>query len=139
MQISTIPIAARFLRPEFLGLLVSGLVFGCAPELEPTPSAILGHWSTEATRYRDRSLEIRPDAILFGTGPYSAPRLHILIGVESQPSSDPWNVCRLSYREDDGTVGQLEISYRDQPRPQIRFANRQEIWIRGCLHFKHAS
>jgi len=129
---STIPKATRLRgrRATFL-LITLWLMGGCEAPPSPPPPQILGDWVSEAPRYRDRTFEIRDDAVVFGTGKWSGSRLHILIGVEEQPSVQSWNVYTIQYREYDGSIGALEIHHRSTPKQMLRFANRQEIWIRN--------
>ena len=121
-------------RGGFLRILIlCGLTLctACEQESAPTPNEILGVWRTDAPRHVDRTFEIRDDAIVFGTGKFSAPRLHVLLRVESKPDLAGWKVCTLFYREYDGTIAELDLEYQAQPSPKLRFPNREEFWVRS--------
>jgi hypothetical protein len=126
---------ARFTAPtrsicRVLGLLALAFLVGCGPEPTDLPPEILGDWTTDAPSYRNRHFEIRTNAIVFGTGEFSADLRHSLVGSETKPGSDGWTDCVLRYREPDGGVSDLGISYRTRPREELRFAHRKEVWTR---------
>lgn len=68
--------------------------------------------------------------MIFGTGKFSGPRLFALIRVEPRPGHAGWKACRLFYREDDGTIGEIALRYKTEPRPMLRFPARAEFWFR---------
>ena len=110
-------------------LLATG---GCGQGLEPPDDQLLGVWTTDAARYQGRFFEVRPDAIVFGTGAYSPARLHRLIGVAPAPSkASDGQGFRLRYREDDGALVDVEVFVRSGVQAQLRFANREEVWRRA--------
>lgn len=124
------PITARARHGVFLAVMIC-LICACEDPPSPPPEQILGGWVTDAPSHRDRTFEIRDDAVVFGTGKWSSSRLHILIGVEERPSVQNWDVYTIRYREYDGSIGALEVHYRSTPKNMLRFANRQEIWTRS--------
>jgi len=111
-------------------VLVLVCTLACEEPLEKPSGEIVGAWRTDAPSHRDRTFEIREDALVFGTGRYAPRRLHILIGVERRPPAAHWDVYRIRYREYDGTTGEIEIHHRSGARPELRFANRPEVWTR---------
>jgi hypothetical protein len=111
-----------------LGLVLLLSLVGCATEPSDPPTEILGFWATDAPRYRGRYFEIRDDAIVFGTGEFSAAHRHSLVGVETKSRPDGWSDCQIRYREPDGAVGEVDLSYRITPRKELQFAHRNEIW-----------
>jgi len=113
-------------------LLAALLLVACAPEPSKPPSEIVGTWVTDAPRYEGRHFEVRDDAIVFGTGRFSASLRHSLVSVETEPEPGPdgWIPCVLHYREPDGAVSDLVLSYRVKPRLQLRFEHRKGIWTR---------
>lgn len=122
-----------------LGTLLLGLTLGCGEaELEPIPDEILGVWLTDAPSYQGRTFEIRKDMIQFGTGEYSAPAIHSVIGVERMESSDGSEIFAIHHRESDGTSSQTKVAYRPGNKPSMTaatqptlvFVNRKEVWKR---------
>lgn len=113
--------------PALVGL--SMVLLACSPPPLETPRALIGIWSTPAPRYAHRTFEVRPKAIIFRTGQYSAPNFHVLDRVESLPSNKPGlEAWRLYYREDDGAIAKLDLELRAKPKPTLQFANRIEVW-----------
>jgi len=129
MQTSAKPeLWLRFL--SVLAFVVMTLSTGCESGSKTPPAEIIGQWITDAPRHRDRIFEIRSDVVLFGTGKFSGPRLYSLIRVEPRPDHAGWKACRLFYREDDGSVGEIALRYKTEPTPMLRFASRDEFWFR---------
>lgn len=127
--------ASRLCGWCFLPLMfVVAVLASCASEPAPTPDEILGIWVTDAPRHQDRTFEIRDDAVIFGTGKFSAPRLYLLVGFEPRPEITGWQVCTLLYREYDGSIAELDLQYQMRPKPRLRFSNRKEFWIRAENH-----
>jgi hypothetical protein len=121
-----------------LAICSMSLLSGCAEEPMVLPEEIFGVWSTTELRYAHRTFEVRPKAIVFGTGEFSAPALHMLVRIELLPSNAPEaQQYRLHFRERDGSIGQLDASFRSQPEPSLHFANRPETWTR--VHSKKAA
>ena len=126
---------ALFLHPYLLRIAaVAALIFmaGCADEPQPTPSELIGIWRTAAPRHADRTLEVRADAVLFGRGKYSSPVRHSITSAipgKSNGKSDirSWVVM---YRESDGSISEVELLYQDKPLPTLKFANRDEVWMK---------
>jgi hypothetical protein len=114
-----------------LAAILMALLGSCESASTPPPVDILGVWMTDAPRHRDRSFEVREDAVVFGTGRFSAPQLYTLVRVEPRPDSVGWKVCRLFYRERDGTVSEIDLEYTAQPKPTLRFFDRKEVWFRS--------
>lgn len=120
----------RLLPRAFLAFVVITLSMSCGSGPTTPPAEILGRWVTDAPRHRDRIFEIRDDVVIFGTGKFSGPRLFTLIRVEPRPDQAGWKVCRLFCREDDGTVGEIALRYKTEPKPMLRFSDRAEFWFR---------
>lgn len=113
-------------RRGFLGLVALAAA-ACSPPPMDVPRELLGTWVTTDPRYQDRTLVLRPDAIVFGTGPLTTDR-HSLIGVEPLEPDEGWTSYRLSFRETDAEVSTLELAYRVAATPELRLRNRDEIW-----------
>ena len=121
-------------RLVLVALATIMLSMGCEQDEPISLSKLAGVWKTDARRYADRVFEIREDAIVFGTGEFGAPEYHAVVSVDVVPSpsggqaeSERW---RVEYREDDGAIGEIEMSYRSQPTPSLQFVNRSEVWTR---------
>jgi len=112
-------------------LFCLNMLTGCALEPDPVPQEILGIWRTDAPRHRDRTFEIRDDAVIFGTGKFSAPRLHVLVRVEHRDDVGDWQASMLFYREYDGSIAELELQYQTQPKLRLRFLHHAEFWYRS--------
>lgn len=52
----------------FLASCLAALAACSSRKTEPLPGDLIGVWTTDTPRYRDRYLELREDAIVFGTG-----------------------------------------------------------------------
>jgi hypothetical protein len=111
-----------------LGLMLLGaLVAACTPPDATVPTELLGKWMTDDSRYAGRTFELRSDAIVFGTGPYSTD-FHALVAVEPLEPSEGWTPYRFSIRESDAAIGEIEVAYRRGATPELRFRHRSEIW-----------
>ena len=91
------------------------------------PSQLLGRWVADAPQYADRVLDVRDDLIAFGTGPYSQD-FYSVVDVETLPVEDGWTTWRISVREDDSALSDLQLAYRDGSPKELRFRNHKEIW-----------
>ena len=109
-------------------LLVVAFLSGCEAESASTPDGILGIWVTDAPTHQDRTFEVREDAVIFGTGKFSAPRFYLVTRVELHPDSAQWKACTLFYREYDGSIAEMRLQYQTIPSPRLRFQNRDESW-----------
>ncbi|MEZ4334366.1 MAG: hypothetical protein R3F35_21650 [Myxococcota bacterium] len=110
-----------------LGLLLIAAGVACTPPDATVPSELIGRWVTDAPRYAGRTFELRADAIVFGTGPYST-EFHALVAIEPLEPSEGWTPYRLSIRESDAAVGEIEVAHRQGATPELRFRHRNEIW-----------
>ena len=90
-------------------------------------------WRSDHERYRDRTFEIREDAVLFGTGEFKAAAFHSIVGVEpiarnDEPGVKSW---RVIYRDADDGTDSMELVFREHPAPRLRFASREDWWRRA--------
>lgn len=109
-----------------LGLLLLAVACGAAPS--PLPDELLGSWETSQPGYAGRVFEIRKDRILFGTSALRS-SAHPLERIERRPDQADQRAYRLHFREHDGELAELELTYHPgPPQPWIRFARRKEIW-----------
>lgn len=99
----------------------------CSPPPTEVPTELIGTWVTSDPRFQDRTLVLRTDAIVFGTGPLTTDR-HSLVGVEALEPSEGWTPYRFSFRETDAEISTLELAYRVGSTPELRLRNRTEIW-----------
>ncbi len=70
----------------FLAVVAGRLFFRHSPDLKTAPPELVGTWTTDHPGYSDRYVELKPDAIIFGTGGTSFVRYEIL-GVDRDPST----------------------------------------------------
>ncbi|MBK7951601.1 MAG: hypothetical protein IPK00_23235 [Deltaproteobacteria bacterium] len=107
--------------------LLALLLTACSPPPMDMPKELLGTWVTDDPRYQERTLVLRPDAVVFGTGPLTTDR-HSLVAVEALEPNEGWTPYRFSFRESDAEVATLELAYRVGATPELRLRNRTEIW-----------
>lgn len=107
------------------------------------PADLLGIWVTDAQAYAGRSLEIKIDRLVFGTGAYSSD-VYLVHEVEPLESETPelaralkadgidpdagWTAYRIAIRESDAELARLEIAVRSGATPELRFRHRSETW-----------
>ena len=120
------------LRAGALALVVLFTAVSCGEPKMPVPDEIRGHWRSDHVRYRDRTFEIRENAVLFGTGEFSAAALHRIVTVEpvQRRGATDEQGWRLVYSDHDGGTDAMELVYRAEPAPGLRFANREDWWRR---------
>jgi hypothetical protein len=94
------------------------------------PDELVGVWTTTAPAYRDRTLEIKPDALVFHVGA-QAFRLHPVRRVvkEERGGSAEYTIYTVEY-EDGSEVATLAFQYVAAPRPAIWLQNRTVAWRR---------
>ena len=107
------------------------VVLGCSEPPQPVPEELLGVWRSTHERYLDRTFEIRPQALLFGTGEFRAASLHTILTAEEIESATNAGTrrWRLVYRDAADGTDSVEIVYREQPKRSLRFANREDWWF----------
>jgi hypothetical protein len=93
------------------------------------PDALVDVWRTRAPGYEDRSLEVRADSVVFGTGEH-ATAAHALAGVEVETEPDGLLRCALHYALHDGDTAELRLRLEPGPPATLRFENREELWHR---------
>lgn len=117
--------------PIYVGasLIVALVVLtACSKPPAEVPKALLGTWVTDAPTHADRVFIVRPDALVFGTGAYSAKDAYAIDAVEPLTPSDGWTPFRISIRELDTEITRIEVAHRRGATPELRFLNRPEIW-----------
>lgn len=112
-------------------LTAAAAVTGCAPEPLPLPPEIVGVWTTTEPRYAERSFELRPDWVIFGTGRNTL-TMHELARVEPGTASSrearEWTPYRIVYRAENGDEQTVDVLFRTRGGRALRFAHRDEIW-----------
>ena len=110
-----------------LALLVAG---ACGPPtLDQVPAHLVGRWQTDAPRYAERWLEVRPDSLSFGMGRVALD-VHAIERIEIEPEADEGAAYRLHYTEVEGFSDVLVLHYRGTPAPSLRLGARDEKWTR---------
>lgn len=105
------------------------LWLGCgvgAPS-DPLPTDLLGVWRTRAPAYRDRSFELRPEWVVFGTSKYTTD-LHPIEHVRVTPAGSTTRVV-IAYRTDDGAVLELPLEWTPGDPQRLRIGRRQDVWV----------
>lgn len=110
-----------------LGLVSLVALGACSEPPTEVPAELLGTWVTTAPSHANRVFVVRPDSIVFGTSAYTREN-YSLAGVEPMKPNDGWKPYRLTYRELDAEISDIEIAYRDGVTPELRFSNSSEIW-----------
>ena len=110
-----------------LAALVSIVLAGCAEQR--VPAALIDVWRTRTPGYEDRTLEVRPDSIVFGTGGMTTTGHH-LTKVEVAEGSHGRVACVLYYALHGEGTAQIQLLLDTGPPAVLRLANRKEIWER---------
>jgi hypothetical protein len=104
--------------------------FGCGPgEPVSLPDHLVGVWTTSDPRYRDRSLELTHDAVLFRLKHAVIDR-HPIEEVEERHGDADDRLYVLHYTETEGYDATLELRYRETPTPELSVGNRSIPWTR---------
>jgi hypothetical protein len=107
------------------------LGLGCGPRvLDAVPSHLVGRWKTDAPRYAERWLEIRPDALAFGMGRVPLD-VHPIERIEIEPEPGGGATFRLHYTEVEGFPDALVVHYRGTPVASLTLGAREERWTRA--------
>jgi hypothetical protein len=113
--------------PTTLPAVLLVLLAACAEQRVPTE--LIDVWRTQASGYEDRFLEVRADAVLFGTGKGTSTGYR-LDRVLVEPDGKGRVHCTLRYRLDEGGVAQLRLVLEPGPPSTLRIENREETWHR---------
>jgi hypothetical protein len=103
------------------------LLLACARQ--QVPAELIDVWRTRAPGYEDRFLEVRPEAILFGTGGGTSSGFY-LDRVEVEPDDGDRLRCTLHYRLPEGEVTQVQLAFEPGPPATLRVGNLDEAWHR---------
>jgi hypothetical protein len=93
------------------------------------PDALVDVWRTRAPDYQDRTLEVRPDSVVFGTGGHATTG-HPISEVEVEEAPDGRVGCILHYALHGGGTAQLRLLLDPGPPATLRLENRKETWHR---------
>jgi hypothetical protein len=106
-------------------LLVFLAALACARE--DVPPELIGRWTTDDSRYADRSLEITADRIIFGVGP-GGRISYFTQGVEREVDAEDGTLYRVYY----DLPGEAErtLDVRLQQPGELRIESRSQIWTR---------
>ena len=110
-----------------LAAIVCVALVACAEQR--VPDALVDVWRTRAPGYEDRTLEVRADSVVFGTGGHATTG-HALAGVEVEAAPDGRVRCVLHYALHAGGTAELRLLLTPGPPATLRFENRKEIWHR---------
>jgi hypothetical protein len=112
--------------------LILPIIAACEKPPAPMPDDLIGVWTTDASGYEKRKLEIRSNLVSFDTGRFSS-QFYLLDRVESLPSRDGKTTYRIYLHEEDGEISSMDLAYRDGQPPQIQFVNRRQVWVLSGL------
>lgn len=98
----------------------------------PPPPEIQGVWRSTSAAYAERSFEVRPDSVIFGTGKYTMD-IWPITGVTAEPSEVPAadTLYTVHYVGPDQETLAVRVHYAAGPPATLRFDNRREVWLRA--------
>jgi hypothetical protein len=108
-------------------VLASIALAACAEQR--VPDALIDVWRTSTPGYEDRTLEVRADSVVFGTGGETTTG-HPLTGVEVEVTRDGRLACTLHYALHGEGAAELRLMLDPRPPATLRLANRKEVWQR---------
>ena len=112
-------------RVSMAALAAAFVIAGC--RAEPVPSELIHVWRTRAPAYHDRHLEVRKDALVFGTGDYTS-EIYPIDGIESEPAAGGGTRYTIRYRADDGARLELKVTYLRGMRNALRIEHIDHDW-----------
>ena len=117
-------------RRAWVALALLTTIFGCqAPTEKTVPDVLLGVWKTSEPKYADRFLELKKDAIIFGTGGDTFDHYPVE-GVE-QTSDEGGLLYHIYYLNREGQRYTFSIYYDSKDHGVIRFKNQKTFtWTR---------
>jgi hypothetical protein len=102
------------------------LWIGCSDASDPIPAELLQVWTTDNPAYQGRSFELRDDAVVFGTGPYSF-AMHFIEHVEANPV-DGGIEYRLDCKDNRQETSLVRFIHTPGNPATIRMSNRNVVW-----------
>lgn len=106
-----------------LGGIAVWLACGSSASL---PADLLGLWQHPDPAHADRSLEIRPDRIIFGVGGGDHDAFPIS-SIDAEPDGAA-TVFTVEYRQVDGARIPLRLRFTPGPNPELRLGRREGVW-----------
>lgn len=100
---------------------------GIGSRSEALPPQLLHVWRTEAPGYRDRSFELRPGWVVFGTSRYTNV-IHPIESVQTKRSGSS-TIVTIGYRVDDGAVLELRLEWTPGAPDLLRIGHRHDLWV----------
>lgn len=93
------------------------------------PSELAGFWTTDATRYQGRFLELYQAFVIVGEGPEHPPSVQM---VDKVTTHSEQNDLALTIYSSDLEGGHYELTLQFSPanRGEIRFPHQKEVWKR---------
>jgi hypothetical protein len=121
---SSTPKTSRWLKYGAVLALVLLVYVYFKPRHVRVPAELIGTWETSNRMYADRSLEIGPESITFGTGP-GTETTGFIEDVQSAPA-DGKVLYTISYSSD-GTPGTISLYYATDDGETVRVKNQEQI------------
>jgi hypothetical protein len=103
---------------------------GCRRRGHEVPEVLLGVWTSSSPGYSDRYIDIRPDAIIFGTGGTTS-RGYRILGCERRVTPDgPLYI--LEFTGVSSGPYRRPLYYISKGRGQLKFKNEPAVtWVRS--------
>lgn len=100
---------------------------GIAGPPDTLPPQLLGIWRTDAPGYRDRSFELRPGWVLFGTGGHSV----AMYPVDDVHVTRAGNVTHVvvAYRTEDDALLEVALEWTPGNPDRLRIGRRHDVWV----------
>ena len=109
-----------------LAILVS--LFGCLSEgPEGVPTELIGVWKTSASKYKDCSIELTRDYIIFTNSHVAAyVNANFVLGMKRAPESGRFR-CTILYENIHGQKYKFSFYYDPAKSGLIRLKNRRDV------------
>jgi hypothetical protein len=94
------------------------------------PKDVVGAWTTNDARYRDRLMELSRAFVIIVTDRHDPASVQMIDRVESEPAGTETRYTIYSTDYSQGTHFQMTIQYSAANGGEIRFRNQPAVWTR---------
>ncbi|MBI1822921.1 MAG: hypothetical protein HY200_03160 [Nitrospirae bacterium] len=120
-------------RKTLLFLALAAICFGCESSNVTTSADIVGRWTTSATNYEDRNLEVTNDQVIFRVGEQVV-ILYTIAKIKKIPQKGNWALYMIECEYDENNEKQtqtLSLFFSPNKGGAIKFKNNEGVdWKR---------